>query len=310
VAKGLRQRFKLPPTRSSRHLVDRVCGDHAALGLVPYPRQVALRRQKFSETAALCLCSRTVSTEDPLQLAAALDADGRSDEARPLWEKMLTLAESSGDQQTAAPARAKLSQPPVATEETLMRVGLDALYQRTTPPALLRSSSGSSPRTRRTTAPPSNSPPRSTRVQALTSTWRQPRPTEISADLRHVGAGCLRRGPRVVRHQERRVGDAYHFPAARTLRGQRAAADSLEIGKRGGAMGTRGKSGTGHGISFQRTRAPLRVRLVLFAAARSAGGLATGEAFRGGDGGGGGGSRSRLADVVQPSSPPFRARTR
>ena len=67
------------------------------------------------------------------QLAAALDAAGRSDEARPLWEKMLALAESSGDQQTAATARAKLSQPPVATEETLMRAGLDALYQRHDP---------------------------------------------------------------------------------------------------------------------------------------------------------------------------------
>jgi Tfp pilus assembly protein PilF len=67
------------------------------------------------------------------QLAAALDAAGRSDEARSLWEKMLTLAESSGDQQTAATARAKLSQPPVATEETLMRAGLDALYQRHDP---------------------------------------------------------------------------------------------------------------------------------------------------------------------------------
>src|SRR5262249_43357208 len=67
------------------------------------------------------------------QLAAALDAAGRSDEARPLWEKMLALAESSGDQQTAAPARPKLSQPPVATEETLMRAGLDALYQRHDP---------------------------------------------------------------------------------------------------------------------------------------------------------------------------------
>jgi Tfp pilus assembly protein PilF len=67
------------------------------------------------------------------QLAAALDAAGRSDEARPLWEKMLTLAESSGDQQTAATARTKLGQPPVATEETLMRAGLDALYQRHDP---------------------------------------------------------------------------------------------------------------------------------------------------------------------------------
>src|SRR5690348_13247973 len=39
------------------------------------------------------------------QLAAALDAAGRPDEARPLWEKMLALAESSGDKQTAATAR-------------------------------------------------------------------------------------------------------------------------------------------------------------------------------------------------------------
>jgi Tfp pilus assembly protein PilF len=31
------------------------------------------------------------------QLAAALDAAGRPDEARPLWEKMLALAESAGD---------------------------------------------------------------------------------------------------------------------------------------------------------------------------------------------------------------------
>src|SRR5262249_21043894 len=61
VAKGLRQRFKFPPRRSSRHLVDRVCGDHAALGLIPYSRHVALGRQKFSEAATLCLCSRTVN---------------------------------------------------------------------------------------------------------------------------------------------------------------------------------------------------------------------------------------------------------
>jgi hypothetical protein len=119
-----------------------------------------------------------------------------------------------------------------------------------------------------------------------------------------------RRGSRVVRHQERRVRDTHHFPAARTLRGQRAAADSLEIGKRGAAMRARGKPGTSHGISFQRTRAPLGARLVAFAAARLAGGLATGEAFRGGDGGGDGGRRSRLAAVVQPSLPPFRTRTR
>jgi tetratricopeptide (TPR) repeat protein len=69
------------------------------------------------------------------QLAAALDAAGRQDEARPLWEKMLALAESSGDRQTAATVRGRLGQAPVETEETIMRAGLDALYQRRDPTA-------------------------------------------------------------------------------------------------------------------------------------------------------------------------------
>jgi Tfp pilus assembly protein PilF len=67
------------------------------------------------------------------QLAAALDAAGHPDEARPLWHKMLALAESAGDKQTAATAREKLGQPPVETEETIMSTGLDALYQRHDP---------------------------------------------------------------------------------------------------------------------------------------------------------------------------------
>jgi len=69
------------------------------------------------------------------QLAAALDAAGRHDEARPLWEDMLALAESSGDQQTAATALARLCQLPVETEESIMGAGLDALYQRHDPDA-------------------------------------------------------------------------------------------------------------------------------------------------------------------------------
>jgi Tfp pilus assembly protein PilF len=69
------------------------------------------------------------------QLAAALDAGGRQDEARPLWEKMLAFAEAAGDQQTAATARARLGQPPVETEESIMAAGLDALYQRRDPTA-------------------------------------------------------------------------------------------------------------------------------------------------------------------------------
>jgi Tfp pilus assembly protein PilF len=69
------------------------------------------------------------------QLAAALDAGGRPDEARPLWEKMLALAESAGDQQTATTARARLGQRPAEAEEAFMRTGLDALYQRHDPTA-------------------------------------------------------------------------------------------------------------------------------------------------------------------------------
>jgi tetratricopeptide (TPR) repeat protein len=69
------------------------------------------------------------------QLAAALDAAGRQDEARPLWEKMLALAESSGDGQTAAAVRQRLGQAPAETEETIMGAGLDALYQRRDPTA-------------------------------------------------------------------------------------------------------------------------------------------------------------------------------
>jgi tetratricopeptide (TPR) repeat protein len=67
------------------------------------------------------------------QLAAALDAAGHPNEARPLWQNMLALAESAGDKQTAATAREKLGQPPVETEETIMGNGLVALYQRHDP---------------------------------------------------------------------------------------------------------------------------------------------------------------------------------
>src|SRR2546428_594570 len=42
------------------------------------------------------------------QLAAALEAAGRRDEARPLWEKMVAMAESHQDIETAATARAPL----------------------------------------------------------------------------------------------------------------------------------------------------------------------------------------------------------
>ena len=46
------------------------------------------------------------------QLAAALEAAGRRDEARPLWEKMLQMAEASEDMETADKARARLHSTP------------------------------------------------------------------------------------------------------------------------------------------------------------------------------------------------------
>ena len=46
------------------------------------------------------------------QLAAALEAAGRRDEARPLWEKMLEMAEASKDIDTADKARARLHSSP------------------------------------------------------------------------------------------------------------------------------------------------------------------------------------------------------
>ena len=46
------------------------------------------------------------------QLAAALDAAGKPSEARPLWEKVLQMAEESNDKPTADTARTRLTQQP------------------------------------------------------------------------------------------------------------------------------------------------------------------------------------------------------
>jgi len=64
------------------------------------------------------------------QLAAALEAAGRPDEARPLWEKMLAMAESHDDKQTAATARAHLAGDGSGSEAATMQAGLDAFYAR------------------------------------------------------------------------------------------------------------------------------------------------------------------------------------
>lgn len=46
------------------------------------------------------------------QLAMALDRGGKRDEARPLWEKVLKMAEGYDDKDTAAAARARLAEQP------------------------------------------------------------------------------------------------------------------------------------------------------------------------------------------------------
>jgi cytochrome c-type biogenesis protein CcmH/NrfG len=61
---------------------------------------------------------RKVLAENPThygatyQLAKALDQAGKPAEARPLWEKVVKMAEGYGDQNTLATARARLIQKP------------------------------------------------------------------------------------------------------------------------------------------------------------------------------------------------------
>lgn len=73
------------------------------------------------------------------QLATALDRAGRRDEARPYWEKMLTMAETARDDKTLAAVRARLETAEVkretSPEEAAMKAGLDALYARRDPSA-------------------------------------------------------------------------------------------------------------------------------------------------------------------------------
>src|SRR5262249_22213243 len=67
------------------------------------------------------------------QLATALERAGKSDAARPVWEKMLAMAESVRDTETASTARARLGKVEVVSEEALMQAGLDALYTQSDP---------------------------------------------------------------------------------------------------------------------------------------------------------------------------------
>jgi Tfp pilus assembly protein PilF len=67
------------------------------------------------------------------QLAKALDLSGRPTEARPLWEEILTAAESINDTASAATARARLAQPDTVSQAAMMTLGLNLLYNKGDP---------------------------------------------------------------------------------------------------------------------------------------------------------------------------------
>lgn len=63
------------------------------------------------------------------QLAAALSAAGQFEEAKPLWQRVLTLAATAKDAQSIAEATKQLQNPGPAYPEALMKRGLDTLYR-------------------------------------------------------------------------------------------------------------------------------------------------------------------------------------
>ena len=67
------------------------------------------------------------------QLAMALDQAGKPGEARPLWERMLLMAEAAQDQGTADMVRARLPSDAMQSAEESMRAGLDAFYTQRDP---------------------------------------------------------------------------------------------------------------------------------------------------------------------------------
>lgn len=64
------------------------------------------------------------------QLARALDAAGRPEQARPYWVKMFSMAEAAKDKDTLNSVRERLARPDVPGLDSLMKTGIDALYTR------------------------------------------------------------------------------------------------------------------------------------------------------------------------------------
>ena len=82
---------------------------------------------------------RTVLEQNPkhygatYQLAVALDRAGRPDEALPVWERMLKMADGISDASVAEQVRMRLAQQEPLREQAMMQAGLDLLYARRDP---------------------------------------------------------------------------------------------------------------------------------------------------------------------------------
>ena len=98
-------------------------------------------RYKLNDTNGAIAYFRQVLEKNPAhygatyQLAAALDAAGKPAEARPLWERVLPMAEQYKDDAIAEKARVRLAAPDVLGADALMQQGVDALYKRQDGPA-------------------------------------------------------------------------------------------------------------------------------------------------------------------------------
>ena len=64
------------------------------------------------------------------QMARALDAAGRPEQARPYWVRMFSMAEAAHDRDTLQIVRDRLARPDVSGPDALMKTGIDALYTR------------------------------------------------------------------------------------------------------------------------------------------------------------------------------------
>lgn len=79
---------------------------------------------------------RKVIAEDPAhyganyQLANALDASGKRQEARRYWEKVLGMARQAGDEETIRTAKARLT---FDEQADRMQAGIDLLYKKSRP---------------------------------------------------------------------------------------------------------------------------------------------------------------------------------